>query len=92
MILIKKRNGDSEPFDISKIDGALSKAFESCKWPKEKYSSIVSTISREVEIWDDISVEDIQDQVEELLYESEQLTLEEFEKEVHSLVQRYRKK
>lgn len=69
MILIKKRNGDSEPFDISKIEGALSKAFESCKWPKEKYSSIVSTISREVEIWDDISVEDIQDQVEELLYD-----------------------
>ena len=67
MILIKKRNGDLKPFDISKIEGALSKAFESCKWPKEKYVDVVKDIAKEVKIWDGISVEDIQDQVEELL-------------------------
>lgn len=67
MILIKKRNGDLKPFDISKIEGALSKAFESCKWPKEKYVDVVKNIAKEVKIWDGISVEDIQDQVEELL-------------------------
>ena len=67
MILIKKRNGDLKPFDISKIEGALSKAFESCKWPKEKYVDVIKDIAKEVKIWDGISVEDIQDQVEELL-------------------------
>ena len=67
MILIKKRNGDLKPFDISKIEGALSKAFESCKWPKEKYVNVIKDIAKEVKIWDGISVEDIQDQVEELL-------------------------
>lgn len=67
MILIKKRNGDLKPFDISKIEGALSKAFESCKWPKEKYVDVIKDIAKEVKIWDGISVEDIQDRVEELL-------------------------
>lgn len=67
MILIKKRNGDLKPFDISKIEGALSKAFESCKWPKEKYVDVIKDIAKEVKIWDGISVEDIQDQVEKLL-------------------------
>ena len=47
------------------------------------------TLGKEKNFQDKSSI--IIGQVEELLYESEQLTLEEFEKEVHSLVQRYRK-
>lgn len=46
------------------------------------------TLGKEKNFQDKSSI--IIGQVEELLYESEQLTLEEFEKEVHSLVQRYR--
>lgn len=65
MLKVTKRNGNLVPFDINRIETAISKAFRSCgiAWQNE----IVKDIARNVEIWEGISVEDIQDQVEELL-------------------------
>ena len=65
MIKVTKRNGNLVPFDINRIETAISKAFRSCgiAWQNE----VVKDIARNVEIWEGISVEDIQDQVEELL-------------------------
>lgn len=65
MIKVIKRNGNLEPFDLSRIEKAMTKAFNSCGIePKEE---VIKDIANNVEIWDEISVEDIQDQVEELL-------------------------
>lgn len=65
MIRVKKRNGNLVPFDLTRIENALKKAFYSSKVPIK--DSVVKEIAIEVSIWDEISVEDIQDQVEELL-------------------------
>lgn len=65
MYKVRKRNGDLVPFDSSKIERALEKAFNACGYEDglKKSQKIASKIS----IWDGISVEDIQDQIEELL-------------------------
>lgn len=65
MLKVTKRNGNLVPFDINRIETAISKAFRSCGivWQDE----VVKDIARNVKIWKGISVEDIQDQVEELL-------------------------
>ena len=65
MLKVTKRNKNLVPFDINRIETAISKAFRSCGivWQDE----IVKDIARNVKIWEGISVEDIQDQVEELL-------------------------
>lgn len=67
MIQIRKRNGNLEPFNQAKIKNAILKAFKSCGWEEEKCLDAVNAITKEVQIWDEISVEDIQDQIEELL-------------------------
>lgn len=67
MVQIRKRNGNLEPFNQSKIKNAILKAFKSCGWEEEKCLDVVNDITKEVQIWDEISVEDIQDQIEELL-------------------------
>ena len=65
MLKVTKRNENLVPFDINRIETAISKAFRSCGivWQDE----VVKDIARNVKIWEGISVEDIQDQVEELL-------------------------
>lgn len=65
MLKVTKRNGNLVPFDINRIETAISKAFRSCGivWQDK----VVKDIARNVKIWEGISVEDIQDQVEELL-------------------------
>ena len=62
---ILKRNGTLEEFDKEKISNAIKKAFKSCNYSVEEdtIKDIVSGIS----IWDNISVEEIQNQIEELL-------------------------
>lgn len=62
---VKKRNGNLVPFDIAKIENAIRKAFLSCNIiPNEK---VIIDIARDVNVWDDMDIEDIQDQIEELL-------------------------
>lgn len=62
---VKKRNGKFEPFDKQKIITAIQKAFLSCN--EEVDSSTIENIANDVDVWDNISIEDIQDQIEELL-------------------------
>ena len=65
MIKVTKRNGNLAPFDINLSESAINKAFESCKIIVDQ--KVIKDIASNVKIWEEISVEDIQDQVEELL-------------------------
>lgn len=65
MLKVKKRNGNLVPFDLNRIEVAISKAFRSCG--VVEHGKVVKDIAENVKIWEGISVEDIQDQVEELL-------------------------
>lgn len=62
---ITKRNGTVVPFDESKIIAAIMKAFTACGYTIS--DDVIKEIASEVKVWKDISVEDIQDQIEELL-------------------------
>lgn len=62
---VRKRNGNLEPFDIKRIENAINKAFVSCEIPINRY--IIQNIAKSVNIWESISIEDIQDQIIELL-------------------------
>ena len=67
MVNITKRNGDLVPFDITRIERAIQKAFLSCGVAVPE--DTIKNIAKNVEIWEDISVEEIQDQVVELLHD-----------------------
>ena len=62
---VKKRNGNLEPFDRQKIVSAIQKAFLSCN--ESVKDEVIIKIANEVDVWDGINIEDIQDQIEELL-------------------------
>ena len=65
MVKVRKRNGNLVPFDVHKIENALQKAFLSCDYEVDE--SVIKDIASHVSVWDEISIEDIQDQIEELL-------------------------
>lgn len=65
MYRVTKREGNLESFDISRIESAIRKAFMSCE--TEVSEDIIKNIAKAVNIWDTISIEDIQDQIIELL-------------------------
>ena len=65
MIKVQKRNGTLVPYEIAKIKNAISKAFKSCDYQVEE--KVIDDIVAEIEIFDGISVEEIQDQIEEIL-------------------------
>lgn len=60
-----KRDGNLEEFDLGKIESAISKAFKACQYTVD--SEVIREIAENVEIWDEIEVEDIQDSVIETL-------------------------
>ena len=62
---ITKRNGEIEEYNPLKIKHALLKAFKACGY--SICNEVVDEILHDVEIWEDINVEDIQDQIEEIL-------------------------
>ena len=62
---VTKRDGRVVPFDKQKIIHAIRKAFDALDYNVEPET--VEDIASEVQIWDGISIEEIQDQVEELL-------------------------
>ena len=64
---VKKRNGNFEPFDKQKIISAIQKAFLSCNENIE--DKVINEIVDNVDVWDGISIEDIQDEVIELLFD-----------------------
>ena len=65
MINIKKRDGTLVPYDKSKIVNAIQKAFDSCNFFIAE--PVILDLANKVSIWNGITVEDIQDQVEEIL-------------------------
>ena len=60
-----KRDGTIEKLDKSKIFNAISKAFNACGYDVD--DETILDIVNDISLWDEISVEDIQDQIEELL-------------------------
>ena len=62
---ITKRDGSKDQFSLDKIMNAIVKAFESVNEPADL--AIVSRILNHLDMHDDITVEDIQNQVEEAL-------------------------
>ncbi len=65
MLKVKKRNENLEPFDISKIQSAIQKAFVSCNYSLSEEE--ICDIAEEVNIWDNIAISDIEDQIVEIL-------------------------
>ena len=65
MYRVTKREGNLESFDISRIESAIRKAFMSCE--TEVSEDVIKNIAKAANIWDTISIEDIQDQIIELL-------------------------
>ena len=67
MIEIIKRNGTKEVFNPGKIKAALKAAFKSQNYVVE--DSVYDEIIKSIGIWEDITVEDIQDEVIETLHD-----------------------
>ena len=65
MIKVQKRNGTLVPYEIAKIKNAISKAFKSCDYQVEE--KVIDDIISDIEVFDGIDVEEIQDQIEEIL-------------------------
>lgn len=68
-MIVIKRDGTKEEFNADKIVNALTKAFTACG-----YTSMENTINNmisEMRFWDGITVEEIQDEIEETLYNYE---------------------
>ena len=61
-----KRNGSRQEFDINKMINAISKAFEFC-CPDENNTKIITKMVDEIPVWDDITIEEIQDSIVETL-------------------------
>jgi ribonucleoside-triphosphate reductase len=64
-MLVIKRNKRVEPFDINKIDAAITKAFNAVNEPID--SDILDDIKDELYINNIVSVEELQDQIEKAL-------------------------
>jgi ribonucleoside-triphosphate reductase (formate) len=62
---VTKRDGSLQEFDITRIQKALAAAFADCDYDIDLKT--IEDIASEVSIWDEMSIEDIQDQVVELL-------------------------
>lgn len=65
MVKVKKRNGNLVPLDLEKIKKAIIAAFKSCGMTYDE--KVINNIVENVKIWDEITVEEIQDQIEEVL-------------------------
>ena len=60
-----KRDGSKVEFDINRIKRALMLAFEACDYDID--DETIDDIASDVPVWDNINIEDIQDQVIEVL-------------------------
>lgn len=66
---IIKRDGTKEEFNADKIFNALTKAFKACGYTSVE--NVIRDMVSEMRFWDNITVEEIQDEVEETLYNYE---------------------
>lgn len=72
MIRVKKREGNLEEFNQEKIRQAILKAFKSKNYViSNNIENIAYDIAASVKVWDNISIEEIQDQIEELLMDTD---------------------
>lgn len=62
---VTKRNGQLAELDLTKIESALKKAFKANDYVIE--DDTIKKIISDMSFWEEISVEDIQDEIEELL-------------------------
>lgn len=62
---VKDRKGNLQEFDSNRIRSALRRAFNQCKYNID--DSIILKIINSIYIWDNMSIEEIQDQIEEVL-------------------------
>lgn len=65
-IFVIKRDGTRQLFDRSKIVDAITKAFDAC-CPEDIDNNFISALVDEVPVWNDIAVEEIQDNIIEVL-------------------------
>lgn len=68
-MIIIKRDGTKEEFNADKIFNALTKAFKACGYTSVE--NVIRDMVSEMRFWDNITVEEIQDEVEETLYNYE---------------------
>lgn len=68
-MVIIKRDGTKEEFNADKIFNALTKAFKACGYTS--IENVIRDMVSEMRFWDNITVEEIQDEVEETLYNYE---------------------
>lgn len=68
-MVIIKRDGTKEKFNADKIFNALTKAFKACGYTSVE--NVIRDMVSEMRFWDNITVEEIQDEVEETLYNYE---------------------
>ena len=68
-MVIIKRDGIKEEFNADKIFNALTKAFKACGYTSVE--NVIRDMVSEMRFWDNITVEEIQDEVEETLYNYE---------------------
>lgn len=70
-MVIIKRDGIKEEFNADKIFNALTKAFKACGYTSVE--NVIQDMVSEMRFWDNITVEEIQDEIEETLYNYEYL-------------------
>lgn len=68
-MVIIKRDGIKEEFNVDKIFNALTKAFKACGYTSVE--NVIRDMVSEMRFWDNITVEEIQDEIEETLYNYE---------------------
>ena len=68
-MIVIKRDGTKEEFNADKIVNALTKAFTACGYASMK--NTINNMISEMRFWDGITVEEIQDEIEETLYNYE---------------------
>lgn len=68
-MVIIKRDGTKEEFNADKIFNALTKAFKACGYTSVE--NVIQDMVSEMRFWDNITVEEIQDEIEETLYNYE---------------------
>lgn len=68
-MVIIKRDGTKEEFNADKIFSALTKAFKACGYTSVE--NVIQDMVSEMRFWDNITVEEIQDEIEETLYNYE---------------------
>lgn len=68
-MVIIKRDGTKEEFNADKIFNALTKAFKACGYTSVE--NVIRDMVSEMRFWNNITVEEIQDEVEETLYNYE---------------------